>query len=89
MFLPISAYGHVHIVPGAIYSVQLIGLVTIYGEGSYKTGGGGGQVKFCPYKKVGGGGADTNWLSTCMHLPVCSFILDTYIHITFLFIITP
>ena len=32
--------------------------VTIYGEGGYKTGGGGGHVKFYPYEKGGGGGAE-------------------------------
>ena len=30
------------------------GLVTNYGEGGYKTGG-GGHVKFYPYEKGGGG----------------------------------
>ena len=31
------------------------GLVTNYGEGGYKTGRGGGHVKFYPYEKWGGG----------------------------------
>ena len=38
-----------------LHTLALWGLVTNYGEGGIKTAGGGGQVKFYPYKNGGGG----------------------------------
>ena len=46
-----NVYTNVYIL---CYLLQVKGLVTNYGEGGgYKMGGGGGHVKFYPYKKGG------------------------------------
>ena len=44
------------------------GVVTNYGEGGYKTGRGGGHVKFYPYKKCGGGGGGGRWYQITLDL---------------------